>query len=81
VTLCRNEIAEKIGINRVSLARRLNKQLPLIELNEICHYLGRDATEFVETYQTTDEEMQERREERDKLKKARKLGEKSKKSG
>ena len=67
------DTATKIGINPVSLTRRLMRPMSLEELNEICHSLNRSVYEFLEDYETTDEEMVERRKKRDELKRKRKL--------
>ena len=66
-------IAERLGINRVSLSKRLAKPLSLEDLTEICFYLDRDVNEFLVSYQPTIEEMQGRRKKRDELKQKRKL--------
>ena len=66
-------LAEKLGIHQTSFSRRLRVGISIDDLNELCHYLSRDAQEFLVTYQTTDKEMQKRRAERDTLKRKRKL--------
>jgi len=76
------KIAKAIGIHKLSLYRKLGQsQIGLEDLNEICFFIRRDAKDFLVYYEITERDIKEKREVREKLKKARKLGEKSKKSG